>query len=559
MNGSGTLPTSGHVSVVVIGYNDAPHIGDAVRSALAQGPAVAEVLVVDDASTDRTAAVLERMRAGEPRLRVIRRTVNSGGCGTPRNQGLAAATAPYVMFLDSDDLLPHGAVTTLLEAALRHDVPVAAGLCVRRELPRRHDTPWQPALYRRPAVHARPEEHAALLRDTLCVNKLYARAFLTAHGVLFPEGAFRYEDFVFGARLLAAAPRIATVPATVYIWHVRRDAARPSLSLDRNAVANWEARLRAHRHSLDALRAADNPVLTHAAKVKFLDHDLRMYVRELPGHGPAHRRAWWAVTRDALTAFDEADLRAARAPARWIARVVLASPAPRDLDRLAQLAARPARLLPPYASAADGPVWASDLPQVALDGLTGPSAKPARRLPVTVDATLRTGRRSPRAVLTLRVHELYGRLAAARPHTVDVELRLRGPGTAVTLSAPLERDGPAWTAAVPLDLGGLAAHGRRAAGRAPQAWDVRVGLRFARDGTLRTAVRAHGGPLRRTALPSARFGLLLAQPCATGSSSLAIRLAPGPRCALGVLLRRLGRLRRHVTRRRGRGRHRAAR
>ncbi|MEV4743473.1 glycosyltransferase family 2 protein [Streptomyces sp. NPDC049555] len=543
VNGSG-IPGA-QVSVVVIGYDDAAHIADAVRSALGQGPAVAEVIAVDDASTDRTGPLLDRLATGEPRLRVVHRPVNSGGCGTPRNDGVRAATAPYVMFLDSDDVLPHGAVPALLAAALEHEVPVAAGLCVRRELPLGRDTPWQPQLYRRAVVHDSPEDHPALVRDTLCVNKLYARAFLTRHGIVFPDGHFPYEDFVFGARLLAAGPRLALVPDTVYVWHVRRNAARASLSLDRRHVENWQARLRAHRQGVAVLAEAGRTSLAHAARVKFLDHDLRMYVRELPGHGPAYRRAWWRVTRDWLAGCEEADLRAARAPARWIARVVLASPAPRDLDRLAQLAARPARLLPPYAEAGGEPVWAADLSQAALDGLTGPGAKPARRLPVTVDATLLPGP-GLRAGLRLRVHEIYGRLAAANPHTADVELRLRDGAAVVEHSVPLARDGACWRAALDLDLGQLAVHGHRDGpdrrAPAPQAWDVRVRIHCTHGGVLRTAARAVDVRTRPCVRFGLRCGVLLAQPCATGAGSLALRLAPGVRCGAGVVLRRVRRM-----------------
>lgn len=54
------------------------------------------------------------------------------------------------MFLDSDDVLPPGAARALLAAALEHDAPVAAGACVRRELPAHRDVPWLPGLYREP-------------------------------------------------------------------------------------------------------------------------------------------------------------------------------------------------------------------------------------------------------------------------------------------------------------------------------------------------------------------------------------------------------------------------
>ncbi|MFE0044785.1 glycosyltransferase [Streptomyces albireticuli] len=571
--GSGTPESvpgvpSGQVSVVVIGFDDEAHIADAVRSALAQGPAVAEVVAVDDASTDRTGRFLDGLAAHEPRLRVIHRTVNSGGCGAPRNDGLRAATAPYVMFLDSDDRLPEGAVAALLRAALRYDAPVTAGLCVRRELPGGRDTRWQPGLYRRAAVHRSPEHRPALLHDTLCVNKLYARAFLTEHGITFPEGPFLYEDFVFTARVLAARPRVATVPDAVYLWHVRRDAAVPSISLDRERVANWRARVEAHRRSVEVFRDAGREPLARAARVKFLDHDLRMYVRELPGRGPGYRTEWWRTTRDYLGTYEEAELRAARPPARWIARAVLAADAPRDLDRLAQLAARPPRLLPPYATADGAPVWAPDLPGAPLDGLTGPAAVPTAHLPVTVDGELRAAAfpgRGARAELRLRVRDLYGRLAADPPRSVDLTLRRRDGTATLRRNIPLTAEGTAkgtteraagrtaeraaegnaeeaaWTARAVLGLAALATLGRRdGSGTDPQSWDIRLRVRCATGDSFRTSVRATGA-LRRTAVPSPRFGLLLVRPHATAAGSLTLRLAPGVRSAAGIALRRLRR------------------
>ncbi|MEV5377982.1 glycosyltransferase family 2 protein [Streptomyces nondiastaticus] len=535
VNGSGTLPAA-QVGVIVIGFNDAAHIRDAVRSALAQGPAVAEVIAVDDASTDGTAAILDELADTDPRLRVVHRAANSGGCGTPRNDGVRAATAPYVMFLDSDDTLPEGAADALLGAALRHRAPVAAGLCVRRELPQRRDTAWQPALYRRPAVYSGPEARPALLRDTLCVNKLYARDFLTEHGIAFPEGRFIYEDFVFAARVMAAAPRVATVPDTVYIWHVRRDAAAPSISLDRERIANWQARVAAHRSSVEVFLDAGSKPLARAARVKFLDHDLRMYVRELPARSAGYRHAWWRVTRGYLAGFDEAELSAARPPARWIARVVLAAEAPRDLERLAQLAARPARLLPPYAQdAAASPVWSADLPRAALDGVLGPGAVPPHHLPVTVDAELRLTARA-RARLRLRVHDLYGRLATIAPEAAEVELRHRDGGPVLRRAVPLTDEGTAWTARVVLPLSVLAGRDRRDGAAPSQTWDVRVRVQCA-GGAFRTTVRAVGRGLHRAALPSLRHGLLLARPYATVNGSLALRLASGARGAWAVAKR----------------------
>ncbi|GAA3102822.1 hypothetical protein GCM10020254_55610 [Streptomyces goshikiensis] len=74
---------SSTVTVVVIAFNDAGLVGEAVSSALAQGPVVREVVAVNDASTDGTGRVLDALAAAHPRLKVVHRAQNSGGCGTP--------------------------------------------------------------------------------------------------------------------------------------------------------------------------------------------------------------------------------------------------------------------------------------------------------------------------------------------------------------------------------------------------------------------------------------------------------------------------------------------
>ncbi|MEN3584738.1 glycosyltransferase family 2 protein [Streptomyces sp. ZYX-F-203] len=525
---------SAPVDVVVIGHQDAAHVTDAVRSALAQGPTVGRVVAVDDGSSDGSPESLDRLAAREPRLTVLRLPTNSGGCGTPRNAGLDRVTAPYVMFLDSDDVLRPDAARVLLDAATEGDAQVAAGLCVRRELPSGREVPWQPELYAARTVIAHPSHRPRLVHDTLCVNKLYRTDFLRAHGIRFPDGPFRYEDIVFTARVLAAGPRLALVPDPVYVWHVRRSAKRLSISLDRAATDNWTSRTHACRTAHRVLRDAGRTELARAARAKFLDHELRMYVRE-PALWETHRlRAWWDQTRAFLAEYEAADWdRSPGAPGGLIARVLLASPEPRDLPRLRALAARPARLLPPYARAPDGtPVWSRELPLVTLEGLL---TRPVGALPLTVDAELRLGPRSSR--LSLRLHDLYDRVGAAAPRGIEIEWRSREDGHPVGAGAtPLSprADGTVWIGATDLDLAPLATRGTG-------TWDLRLRVLF-RHGASREVLaharEAHRTP-RRRALPDARHGVLLVQAYATHSGALALRLAPGPRGVAAAARRRL--------------------
>ncbi|MCT4352702.1 glycosyltransferase [Streptomyces sp. Je 1-79] len=522
---------------MVIAHNDEALVGEAIRSVLDQGPVVAEVVAVDDGSSDGTARVLDELAALHPRLRVVHRTVNSGGCGTPRNDGVRAVTAPVVIFLDSDDILPEGAAEALVAAAELHRAPVAVGACVRRELPEGRDVRWQPALYHEPALLETAADLSPLVHDTLCVNKVYDRAFLAEHGIRFPDGHCVYEDFLFTARVLAAAPRVAVVPDTVYVWHVRRAAAHLSISLDRDGVTNWQARIAAHRMAVETFEAAGRLELAAACRIKFLEHDLRLYARELRLRDAAYRAEWWKATREHLTSFDESDLAAAAPPARWMARLVLAADGPRDLTRLSRLAADPARLLPPYALNGGAAVWSEDLPGAELDGI---DTLPLAALPLLVDASLH-GRRG--GALRFTVRDLYGRLGAAVPRTAQVSFLLRdAEAPASTERAELHEVAGGWTGRVPARLTALAMAGRSRGDRGTQAWDLRITVACADGASFTTALRLPEERQRRWVLPSSRYGVLLVQQYTTANGSLAVRIAPGVRDglrAVGARLRRL--------------------
>lgn len=88
------------VSLVIPTYNRGHLIEQTVASALAQTPAFAEIIVVDDASTDDTVARLERFGDSIKLIRAAK-----GGVQKARNTGVGACHTPYVALCDSDDLL----------------------------------------------------------------------------------------------------------------------------------------------------------------------------------------------------------------------------------------------------------------------------------------------------------------------------------------------------------------------------------------------------------------------------------------------------------------------
>ncbi|MEW6303161.1 MAG: glycosyltransferase family 2 protein, partial [Verrucomicrobiota bacterium] len=110
-----SIAADNSVSVVIPTHNRAAYILDAVQSALNQGPPVAEVIVVDDGSTDDTLAKLQSV--SDPRLRVLQQSQR--GPAAARNTGWQSARGAWIQFLDSDDALAEGALTALLDEAAR--------------------------------------------------------------------------------------------------------------------------------------------------------------------------------------------------------------------------------------------------------------------------------------------------------------------------------------------------------------------------------------------------------------------------------------------------------
>ena len=88
------------VSVIMPAYNSEVYIRESIDSVLAQTFADFELIVVDDGSTDTTAAIAESY--SDSRIRLIRQP--NRGVSVARNTGLEASQGQFITFLDSDDL-----------------------------------------------------------------------------------------------------------------------------------------------------------------------------------------------------------------------------------------------------------------------------------------------------------------------------------------------------------------------------------------------------------------------------------------------------------------------
>ena len=117
------------ITVAMTAYNHAPFIGDAIESALSQGIENLEVVIVDDASVDDTAAIAESFSARDARVRVIRNPRNLGP-SIAANECLRLARGRYLAVFTSDDLFAPGKLAAQLDYLEQHpkDAIVATGV-----------------------------------------------------------------------------------------------------------------------------------------------------------------------------------------------------------------------------------------------------------------------------------------------------------------------------------------------------------------------------------------------------------------------------------------------
>jgi len=121
------------ISIVVTCFNCPDYVGDAVRSVARQTFRDFECVVVDDASTDNSAEIVQRTldELADPRFRQVRLERNLGQTGATR-RGLAETRAPFVCFLDSDDLWNDDFLERHLAAHLNETYAVGFTACNAR-------------------------------------------------------------------------------------------------------------------------------------------------------------------------------------------------------------------------------------------------------------------------------------------------------------------------------------------------------------------------------------------------------------------------------------------
>lgn len=220
MPANGRAPESGlKLSIIVVTWNNENFIEQALRSCIDQSVDGYEVVVVHNASTDRTGEMIRRATAGHEHLFTIIENERNEGLGEGRNIGMRHARGESLMFLDGDDWYAEGAISRAHQLG-QMDADLAIFDHVYFHTDSHLEANTNAALLME-GYRITGEQRSMLLRNFgVAWNKIYSRAFLDAFIQPFPR--LLYEDIFWNVQCIMQARSIYVTSDTLVFYRQRQ-------------------------------------------------------------------------------------------------------------------------------------------------------------------------------------------------------------------------------------------------------------------------------------------------------------------------------------------------
>ena len=265
-----TDSTAPKVTLILPVYNVEDYLSDCLLSIRAQRWPNLEIIAVNDGSTDSSLEILETFAASTPYLRVISKA--NGGLGAARNTGLdAIQTTDYLMFADSDDLLPFGSIERFVRQAEASGNQLVVGKTFCFYGARYFERASSAVLFERDSESATVDEFPEVLGDVTAWNKLFDWAFWQKYKFRFPEGV-AYEDMALMASAYLAAGQFDLISGRSYFWRVRAEG---------QSLSQRKTELKSLKDRLHAITLIDKYVRAAVAKGLIQSEVHTSYVRHM--------------------------------------------------------------------------------------------------------------------------------------------------------------------------------------------------------------------------------------------------------------------------------------
>ena len=243
------------ISVIIPMYNTEKYIRLCLISVMSQKFQDYEVIVVDDCSTDNSVIEVEKLIPHfDGKLKLIKRSENSGRAGLPRNEALKISRGKYIAFLDSDDMWKPNALLELYTIAEETQAEVvhlekfylfnddgtgnfdAKELKIASNEPRKYFV--DDITFITEDMTKRIRQHVDKRFFWSPWGRFFRRDFLIDNRIEFPAMVY-YEDLIFCFKCLCLAKKYVRVPNVVNIIRVRPNSASSQSGAPQKVLADW--------------------------------------------------------------------------------------------------------------------------------------------------------------------------------------------------------------------------------------------------------------------------------------------------------------------------------
>ena len=263
------------VTVIVPVYNVERYLAECLRSIVNQSYSRLQIILVDDGSTDGSLAIAESYARRDKRVTLVRQ--ENAGLGAARNTGLRHAAGDYVVFADSDDVVPPNAYREMLRSLEATGSDFVVGAYFRMSETTEYLPPWLAEVHAVERLGITMNDFFDGLANVFAWNKMFRMSFVERINLQFPEG-IRYEDQYPLTRAYLLAERFDVIPEIVYKWRIRFDGS--SITQNKRALADVRDRERVIRSVYDYLREHASAELFDAWVSKVCTMDLMPYLAE---------------------------------------------------------------------------------------------------------------------------------------------------------------------------------------------------------------------------------------------------------------------------------------
>lgn len=206
------------ISIIVPTYNVEKYIRTCIESILAQTYRNVEVIIVNDGSTDQSLAVISDLICSHHNVKVINQ--KNQGLSVARNTGIDVATGKYITFVDADDKIMPGFVSSLYQIADKTGADIVRGSF--RDFNGNIPKDWVPDFNV-------PTNCGTIVLDQFLSShisfvvwsSIYRLDFINSNHIRFTPGIL-LEDIDFTTRAYMLAKLVATSPEPNYAYRIHR-------------------------------------------------------------------------------------------------------------------------------------------------------------------------------------------------------------------------------------------------------------------------------------------------------------------------------------------------